>query len=60
MPDSITKKPQRKQTSLELSAPVRGALRRLKSKHGYTKRFAIERGVLMLETSLSYQGGKPV
>lgn len=53
MSDSPTKKPQRAQTSLVLSASVRGALRRLKLKHGYTKRFAIERGVVLLEQSLA-------
>ena len=57
---SDTKKPQRAQTSLVLSAPVRGALRRLKLKHGYTKKFAIERGVLMLENHLAAPHGRTI
>ncbi len=52
MSDTTSKKPTRAQTSLVLSAPVRGVLRRLKKSHGYTKRFAIERGVILLEQSL--------
>ena len=53
-----TKPKPRNQTSLELSAPVRGALRRLKKQHGYTIRFAIERGVTLLEQSLTTNQGR--
>lgn len=47
-----TTKPRRKLTSLELSAPARGALRRIKraAKISYTG--AIERGLVLLEKSL--------
>jgi len=46
----------RAQTSIVLALPVRRALARLKINHGYSKRFAVERGVLMLEQSL--RGGE--
>ena len=58
MDTTPTKTKPRKQTSLELSAPVRGALRRLKKQHGYTIRFAIERGVALLEQSLTTTQGR--
>lgn len=47
-----TTKPTRKLTSLELSAPARGALRRIKTKHGMNFTAAVERGVILLETKL--------
>ena len=42
-------KPQRKLTSLELSAPARGALRRLKRTLGMSFTYAVERGLVLLE-----------
>lgn len=45
-------RPQRKLTSLELSAPARGALRRLKARQGMSFTHAVERGVLLLESQL--------
>ena len=42
-------KPQRKLTSLELSAPARGALRRLKRDLGMSFTHAVERGLVLLE-----------
>ncbi len=50
--DIPLKKPRRKLTSLELSAPARGTLCRIKRKHGINKTNAIERGLVMLETKL--------
>ena len=47
-----TQKPQRRLTSLELSAPARGALRRLKAALGMTFTHAVERGVLLLEADM--------
>lgn len=58
MSNTLTKKPQRKQTNLELSAPARGALRRLKTRHGVTKTFAVERGLVMLEQYLNAPQGR--
>ncbi len=40
-------KPQRRLTSLELSAPARGALRRLKSRLGMSYTHSVERAVLL-------------
>lgn len=45
-------KPQRKLTSLELSAPARGTLRRLKRDLGMSFTHCVERGLLMLESDL--------
>jgi hypothetical protein len=55
MSEATLKKSRRKQTSLELSAPARGALRRIKSRHGVNFTAAIERGVVMLENRLNTQ-----
>lgn len=52
MGNTTLQKPQRKLTSLELSAPARGALRRLKSRHGMSFTRAVERGVMLLESQL--------
>ena len=46
-------KPKRKLTSLELPAPARGALRRIKQIHGMNHTAAITRGVLELEAKLN-------
>ena len=43
-------KPRRKLTALELSAPARGALRRLKSRFGMSFTHAVERGLALLDT----------
>lgn len=50
--EAITPKPQRKLTSLELSAPARGALRRLKRQHGMSFTHAVERGLKLIEKVL--------
>ena len=52
MSNSTTEKPRRKLTTMELSDPVRGALRRIKKLHGITQTAAVERGVTLLETNL--------
>ena len=52
MTNTSPPKPQRKLTSLELSGPPRGALRRLKTRHGMSFTHSVERGVRELETSL--------
>lgn len=44
-----SKPPKRKLTSLELSDSARGALRRIKSKHGLPFTVSIQKGVAMLE-----------
>lgn len=51
-------KPQRKLTSLELSAPARGALRRLKHNRGMSFTHAVETAVSLLEKSLAI--GEPM
>jgi hypothetical protein len=43
-------------TSLELSAPTRGALCRIKAEHGISFTAAISRGVAMLEAFLKKTG----
>lgn len=48
-----TQKPQRRLTSLELSAPARGALRRLKNRHGMSFTHAIQRGLSLLEATFT-------
>ncbi|MDD5139407.1 MAG: hypothetical protein PHY43_03985 [Verrucomicrobiales bacterium] len=53
MPKTKLKKSRRKQTSLELSAPARCALRRIKANHGIFFTAAIERGVVALENGLN-------
>ena len=52
MTPTTDKKPTRKLTSLELSAPARGALRRIKKNHGMNFTAAVERGVTLLESNL--------
>ena len=52
MTNTSPPKPPRKLTSLELSAPARGALRRLKTRHGMSFTHSVERGVLALEHSI--------
>ena len=49
MTDSQTTKPQRKLTSLELSAPARGALRRIVKRQGWTKTRAIELSLMEMD-----------
>ncbi len=56
MSDTTTKKPQRKLTSLELSAPARGALRRIKSRHGVNHTHAIVAGIFLYEEQLQKAG----
>ena len=53
MSETLTKKPRRKLTSLELPAPARGALRRIKQVHGINHTAAISRGVIELEAKLN-------
>lgn len=53
-----TQKPQRRLTSLELSAPARGALRRLKAALGMSFTHAVERGVMLLEADMGI--GEPL
>ena len=60
MATATTKKPQRIQTSLELSAPARGALRRIKTKFGLTSKAAIHRGIELLETHLNAPQGRGI
>jgi hypothetical protein len=57
---ATTKKPQRTQTSLVLSVPARGALRRIKTKHGITMKSAIHRGIELLETHLNSPQGRGI
>ena len=52
-------KPQRKLTSLELSAPARGALRRLKTRHGMSFTHAVQRGLLLLEEAFTLGEAMP-
>jgi hypothetical protein len=47
------KAPPSKNTALPISEAAAAALSRLKAKHGVTRTFAIERGVIMLEQSLA-------
>lgn len=47
-----TLKPSRKLTALELSAPARGALRRLKRARGMTFTHAVETALSLLERSI--------
>jgi hypothetical protein len=51
MSELSLKKP-RRLTSLELSAPARGALRRIKKSTGMSFTFAVERGLQLLERSV--------
>ena len=51
-------KPRRKLTNLALSAPARGALRRLKAALGMSFTRAVERGVMLLEADMGI--GEPL
>ena len=53
---TATKNPQRKLTTLELSAPARARLGRLKKKHRYSHRTSVEMGIGLLETKLESEG----
>ena len=52
MSETTLQKTPRRLTSLELSAPARGALRRIKRSTGMTFTYAVERGLTLLEKSL--------
>lgn len=52
MSDTTSKK-RKPQTSLELTPPLRGALRRLKQIHGINYKAAFHRGVMELEARLN-------
>jgi hypothetical protein len=56
MPKTATIKPQRKLTSLELSAPARGALRRIVKRRGWTKTRSIELALLEMDSRLAAEG----
>ena len=58
MTNTSPPKPQRKLTSLELSAPARGALRRFKHLHGISFTYAVERGLALLEKEFTI--GEPM
>lgn len=45
-------KPRRKLTNLELSAPARGALRRLKRERGMSFTYAVETAISLLERAV--------
>ena len=49
MSNTTPKKPQRKLTSLELSAPARGALRRITTRNGWTKTRTIELAIISMD-----------
>ena len=57
--EPTTLKPQRKLTSLELSAPARGALRRLKARHGMSFTHAVQRGLSLLEDAFTIGEPRP-
>ncbi len=52
MPKPFLKKTRKNQTSLELSALTRAALRRIKSEHKISFTGAIKRGVFLFEDKL--------
>lgn len=51
MNEPATQKPKRKLTSLELSAPARASLKRIKSR-GISKKAAVEQGIALFEAKL--------
>lgn len=53
MNEPLPTKPQRKLTSLELSAPARGALRRLKRERGMSFTYAVETALSLLERAVA-------
>lgn len=58
MANATQQKTPRRLTSLELSAPARGALRRLKRAHGMSYTHTVERGISLVEKCLEL--GEPM